>query len=120
MLLWLMHVGVVDSGTDGADLRGLLFIAWAVTFGMLWVASIRAHWTLSLVTLGAGVMFVLLSVGYYRDAPNALKGGGWIGFITAGMAWYGALAELLNAEFEQPILPTEPSQLFKRLHLGIR
>lgn len=120
MLLWLIHEGVIDGATAGGDLRGLLFAAWAVTFGMLWLASIREHWTLSLVTLGAGVMFVLLSIGYYGDSVNALKAGGWIGFLTAGLAWYGALAEMLNAEFEQPVLPTEPDHLLKLLHLGAR
>ncbi len=119
MLLWLMHEGVIDSATAGGDLRGLLFVAWAATFGLLWLSSIREHWTVSLVTLGAAVMFVLLSIGYYRDSTNALKAGGWIGFITAGLAWYGALAEMLNAEFEQPLLPTEPGDLMKRLHLGV-
>ncbi len=109
MLLWLIHEGVIDGTTAGGDLRGLLFVAWAVTFAILWLASVREHWTLSLVTLGAGVMFILLSIGYYGDSTNALRAGGWIGFITAGLAWYAALAEMLNAEFEQAVLPTDPS-----------
>jgi len=119
MLLWMIHEGVVDQAAAGGDLRGLLFVGWAVTFGILWLASVRAHWTLSLVTLGAGVMFILLSIGYYGDSTDALRAGGWIGFITAAIAWYGALAEMLNAEFEQPILPTEPGW-FRRFHLGAR
>lgn len=120
MLLWLIHEGVIDEVTAGGDLRGFLFIAWAVTFGILWLASVREHWTVSLVTLGAGVMFVLLSIGYYGESANAMRAGGWIGFITAGLAWYEALAELLNAEYEHPVLPTEPSQLMKLLNLGAR
>lgn len=118
MLLWLIHQGVVDGASSGGDLRGLLFAVWAATFGMLYLASIREHWVMGLVTLGAAVMFVLLSVGYYSDSHNALQFAGWIGFITAGVAWYGALAELLNAEFEQTVLPTGFDQLRHMLHLG--
>jgi hypothetical protein len=115
MLLWMIHEGVVDGVAAGGDLRGFLFIVWALTFGLLWLASIREHWTVSLVTLGAAAMFVLLSIGYYRESTNALMAGGWIGFFTAGLAWYAALAELLNAEFAQPVLPTDLSSLRRLL-----
>jgi succinate-acetate transporter protein len=120
MLLWLTHQGVIDGPSAGGDLRGLLFAAWAVTFGLLWLASIREHWALGLVTLGAGLMFVLLSIGYYSDSHNALRAGGWIGFITAGVAWYGALAQLLNAEYDHAVLPTGLDEIRKLLHFGAR
>src|SRR3990172_732261 len=118
MLLWMIHEGVIDEAGAAGDLRGFLFVGWAVTYGILWLASIREHWTLSLVALGATVMFVLLSIGYYRDATNALEAGGWVGFVTAVVAWYAALAEMLNAEFEQTVLPTDLSGI-KRL-LGVQ
>lgn len=116
MLLWLIRQDVIDGATAGGDMRGLLFAAWAATFGILWVGSMRAHWTLSLLSLGTAAMFVLLSIGYYRDSPDALQVGGWIGFVTAGLAWYAALAETLNAEFEEPVLPTDLGY-FRRFHL---
>ena len=119
MLLWLIHEGVVDGATAGGDMRGFLFVAWAMAFGILWLASIREHWTLSLVTLGAGVMFVLLSIGYYSDSTTALQASGWIGFITAVLALYGALAEMLNAEYEHHVLP-DLNEVVKLLHLGAR
>jgi succinate-acetate transporter protein len=119
MLLWLIQQGVVVQGADAGDLRGLFFAAWAVTFGILWLASMREHWALSLVTLGAGTMFVLLSIAYYADRESVLNVGGWIGFVTAGLAWYTALAEMLNAEFAQPVLPTNWTW-FDRFRLGTR
>jgi len=126
LFLWLMHQGVVDRAAVTTDMRGLLFVGWAVTFGMLWLASMREHWSLSLVTLGAAAMFVLLAIGYYREAAtsvpagsNVVRAAGWVGFVTAGLAWYSALAEVLNAEFAQPLLPTGP-EWFQRLRLRPR
>ena len=119
MLLWLIQEGVISDPAVNGDLRGFYFIGWTVTFGILWLASMRQHWSLGLVSLGAGVMFFALSVGYYGDSTNWLTFGGWIGFITAGLAWYSALAEMLNTEFEQPLLPTDLSW-FRNLHLGSR
>ncbi len=60
---------------------------------------------MSLVALGTGVMFVLLSYGQYEANTDLTKIGGWVGFITAGLDGYTGLAELLNAEVERPILP---------------
>jgi hypothetical protein len=119
MLLWLIQNGTVTEGTASGDLRGLFFAAWAVTFGILWLASMREHWALSLVTLGAGAMFVLLSIAYYGDREGFLTAGGWIGFLTAGLTWYVALAEMLNAEFARPVLP-EDRTWFDRFRLGTR
>lgn len=116
MLLWLIQERVIDGATAAGDLRGLLFAAWAATFGILWIGSMRAHWTLSLLTMGTAAMFVLLSIGYYRETTNAMDAGGWIGLVTAGLAWYAALAEALNAEFEEPVLPTDLGY-FRRFHL---
>ncbi len=119
MLLWMGQQGVVDEAAAGRDVRGFYFIAWAVTFGMLWLSSVRAHWTLSLVTLGAAAMFVVLSFADYADSANLLRAGGWVGFVTAGLAWYAGLAEMVNAEFERPVLPTDLTW-FSRLRLRPR
>jgi hypothetical protein len=114
--LWLIHEDVISGAAAAGDLRGLLFAAWAATFGILWIGSMREHWALSLLTLGASAMFVLLSIGYYRGSENAMNVGGWIGLVTAGLAWYSALAEALNAEFEEQVLPTDLGY-FRRFHL---
>ncbi len=116
VMLWLMHEGVVSAT---GDMRGLLFVGWGGLYGMLWIASIRAHWTLGLVTLGVTVMFALLAIGYYSEETNALQAGGYVGFITSFLAAYSALAEMVNSEREQPVLPTDLGSL-RRLILGAR
>ncbi len=107
MLLWLTQRGDIAATTASGDIRGLLFAAWAVAFGIVWLGSMREHWAMSLVALGTGVMFVLLSYGQYETNTNVTEIGGWVGFVTAGLGAYTALAELLNAEVERPILPTD-------------
>ena len=110
MLLWMIQRGVIGGETTG-DIRGFFFVPWVVTFGVVWLGSMRQHWTLALVTLGAAVMFVLLSIAHYADSTDMLKIGGWAGFVTTGLAWYAALAEMVNVEFERPVLPTGPEWL---------
>jgi len=116
VMLWLMHEGVV---TASADMLGFLFVGWAALFGILWVASMRAHWAIGLITLGATAMFVLLSIGYCSEEQNALQAAGYVGFITSFLAAYSALAEMVNSEREEPVLPTDLSS-FRRLIPGAR
>ena len=109
LLLWLNHGGIVPAdGAPGAmnNARGLLYAVWAISFGIVWLGSMRHHWALGLISLGFTAMFVLLSVGAYASNDTLINIGGWIGFVTAGVAWYTAFAEMINAEFESEILPT--------------
>ncbi len=107
MLLWLTEKGVVAGTTASGDIRGMLFAAWAVAFGIVWLGSMREHWTMSLVALGATVMFALLGVGQYADNSDITQAGGWVGLVTAALGGYAALAELVNAELQRPVLPTD-------------
>jgi len=111
MLLWLTERGVVEATTSSGDIRGMLYAAWAVAFGIIWLGSMRQHWAMSLIALGSGAMFVLLSVGQYATDNTSINIGGWIGLVTAGLGAYLALAELLNAEFERVVLPEDLATL---------
>ena len=63
------------------------------------------------MSLGATAMFVLLGIAHYADSTDVLKAGGWVGFVTPGPPWYSALADMVNVEFERPLLPTGPDWL---------
>ncbi len=71
----------------------------------------RQHWSIGMVALGAAIMFALLGISYYADSADVLTAGGWVGFVTCGLAGYAALAEMVNIEFERPVLPTGPDFL---------
>lgn len=116
MLVWLTQRGVVADTTATGDIRGLLFAVWAAAFGIVWLGSMREHWAMSLVALGAGVMFAFLSYGQYAANTDLTRIGGWVGFVTAALAGYAALAELLNAELERPVLPTDLAWLTRLGH----
>lgn len=116
-LLWLSQTGVVEAA--GRHMYALFFVAWAITFAIVWLGSVRQNWTFSLVALGASVMLVLLGVHYFGAGRGFLEAGGWVGFITAGLAWYASLAETLRLEYQRPVLPTDWSW-FRQFRAGHR
>ncbi len=117
-LRWLVQKDVITGDVSG-DPMGFFFVPWAITFGVAWLGSMREHWTLALVSLGATLMFVFLSIGHYADESDVVKIGGWIGFITSGIAWYAALAEMLNIEFKREVLPVD-AQWFEQFRARTR
>lgn len=117
LYLWLRQTGVVENST--AHMVALFFTAWAVTFAILWLGSVREAWTYSLVSLGSAVMLALLAIAYFGGGTTFRDIGGWVGFVTAGLAWYASLAEILNLEYRRPILPTDWTW-FRRTRPGHR
>ena len=84
---------------------GWYLISWGIFTTLMWFASFRT--TAALVAL-----FALLAATYYFLGAGELAGaatigkiGGWLGIITAIVAWYTAAAGVLSSTFGRAILP---------------
>jgi CheY-like chemotaxis protein len=61
-----------------------------------------------------GNTFIALAVGTFAAHPGAVnpdgwtKLGGWVGLVTAALAWYGSLAAVMNATAKRVVFPTFP------------
>src|SRR6266540_2668739 len=62
------------------------------------------------VAIGAYLLatFAVLSIGEFADASGITKFGGWLGIITAFLAWYLAAAVVINHTFKRTVLPVWP------------
>ncbi len=64
--------------------------ALVITFGVL---------TLALIAL---------TIGDLAESVTATHIGGWLGIITAALAWYTSFAGVMNATAGRPVLPVYP------------
>jgi len=67
-------------------LSGVLFILFAILF----------------------VTFAFLTIGEFGTSPSMTKIGGYLGLITALVAWYASFAGVLNNTAKRIVLPTWP------------
>jgi succinate-acetate transporter protein len=81
----------------GREAEGLFLLGWTIFTGIMLVATLRVSIAHILLFLCLFLTFVLLTVGALGDVAEASKAGGWVGLITAGVAWYIALAGVLSA-----------------------
>lgn len=103
-LLLLPGFGLASTfGTDTVALNhalGLVYLCWLLCIAVLLLASLRsAHMLLTLVLALLGLSFLFIMIGEFANANTPLLMiGGWIGIVTALMAWYASLANLLAIE----------------------
>jgi succinate-acetate transporter protein len=92
----------------GAEAVGVFLLGWTIFTGMMLLVTFKisiAHIALFLLLF---LTFLFLTAGDLQGEPSMKVYGGWLGLITAGIAWYIALAQVLsatNSPIKLPILP---------------
>ncbi len=108
MSLWylIVHSGLAKA--DSAKGVGIFLLAW--TIFTLYMTVVAARITGLLFTLFAVLLltFAFLTVGAFAAAPAITHIGGYLGLITAFVAWYASFAGVMNGTVKRPVLPTWP------------
>ena len=96
----------------GADLDNSLawfLIAFAIfnTYMLFWAT--RVNTAVMGVFLTLEITEIVLAIGFFRVAhgmsPYWVHVGGWVGIVTAGVAWYTSAAGVVNGMSPRPVLP---------------
>lgn len=88
--------------------EGLFLLVWAIFTGYMLIASMRVSVAVVGVFLTLFVTYVLLCVGVLNQQDSIVHAGGWLGLVTAVVAWYASFAGVTNATFGKQIIPTIP------------
>jgi succinate-acetate transporter protein len=81
----------------GEEAVGFFLLGWTIFTGIMLVATLRVSIAHILLFLCLFLTFLFLTVGALAGDTDMSKAGGWLGLITAGVAWYIALAGVLSA-----------------------
>jgi hypothetical protein len=108
--LWAFEQFYADSvpAKDAGHAVGLYLIAWGIFTTYMFVASLRTTVAVSAVFLLLAATFLLLGIGNAGPHPNVIKLGGWLGLVTAVVAWYASFAAVTNSTFGRTVLPVIP------------
>jgi Predicted membrane protein len=106
---WYLQTFVKMPAADAAAGAGLFLLAWGIFTLYMTVAAFRTNRVVFLV-------FVFLTLTYFALAIGALAGasglgvlGGYLGIVTALLAWYGSFATVTNFTFKRVVLPVGPA-----------
>jgi uncharacterized protein len=92
------------------EATGLFLLAWTIFTAYMLLASLRTTVVLSAVFAVLFATFLVLAIGNLAAPPNAsvIKAGGWLGLVTAFLAWYHSAAGVTNATWGRTLLPVFP------------
>ena len=96
------------TGTDAAKGIGVFLLAWTIFTLYMTVVASRISGVLFMLFAVLLVTFAFLTVGELGSSPNMTKIGGYLGLVTAFVAWYASFAGVLNNTAKKVILPTWP------------
>lgn len=88
--------GVVLEKTEANTAIGVYLLAWTIITGLLMLGSFRINGALAAVFVLLFVTFLLLTLGKLTGTSSFGNIGGWVGILTAIVAWYTALAGILR------------------------
>ena len=110
---WLSFAAYVkfvapSLGSGAGTATGVYLLAWTIFTAYMTIAALR----LNLAVLGVFVFltltFLLLTIGELGATTTAHHIGGWLGLITAVLAWYASCAVVVNTTWRRTVLPVFP------------
>jgi succinate-acetate transporter protein len=87
---------------------GLYLLVWAIFTAYMTIAATRVSLAVLAVFVFLTLTFVALCIGEFASKTGWTKLGGWLGLITAALAWYASLAGVMNDTAKRVVFPTFP------------
>ena len=103
--------GLLASPATKADVHtasGLFLLAWTIFTAYMLIAALRVNGALVIVFAVLIVTFILLAWGDFASNTSITKIGGYLGIVTAFLAWYASAAGVINATWKRVVLPVMP------------
>ena len=103
-----LAAALVKEGSLATAL-GVFLLGWTIFTVLMFLATLRSNLALMGVFFFLSLTFLALTIGWLAGPSTAwIQIGGWLGIITALIAWYTALAGVLGAGKAMFTLPTFP------------
>lgn len=87
---------------------GLFLLAWTVFTAYMVLPAARVSGVVLAVFVVLALTFLFLTIGALNESTAMKHVGGWLGLVTAVLAWYGSFAGVTNSTWGRVLLPTLP------------
>jgi succinate-acetate transporter protein len=88
---------------------GLYFLPWILFTAYMTIAAMKTNVAVLLVFVALTLAFLFLTIGNWGAGhTDMVKIGGWLGIITALLAWYASAAGVINETHGKVVLPVGP------------
>lgn len=96
------------TAKDVHTATGLFLLAWTIFTAYMLIAALRVNGAVALVFAVLVVTFILLAWGDFAENESIAKIGGYLGIVTALLAWYASMAGVVNSTWKRVVFPVMP------------
>jgi succinate-acetate transporter protein len=108
---WLAYWFLATSGNKvDAPGVGIFLLAWAIFTLYMTIAALKTNAVILAVLIALTLTFLLLALGAFATSATLDHIGGYLGVITALLAWYGSFAIVVNSTNKRAVLPLWPAK----------
>lgn len=118
MSFWYL-LNHLPTGAKANDLFhgvALYLLMWTIFTAYMAVASSRTTGAVMAVFVALTLTFLFLAIGWFaysetdfaKNSSPWIHIGGWLGIVTAALAWYASFAGVTNSTFKRVVLPVFP------------
>ena len=108
---WLAYWFLATSGNKvDAPGVGIFLLAWAIFTLYMTYAALKTNRVILSVFVALTLTFLLLALGAFATSATLTHIGGYLGVITALLAWYGSFATVVNSTHKRGVLPVWPAR----------
>jgi len=93
--------GIISAFTDPVELTsalGIYLISWFIVTFLFLIVTLRKSVALAVLFGFLATTFLVLAIGTFSGVASISKSGGALGILTAFVAYYIGLADLLEAD----------------------
>ncbi len=84
-------------------------LGWTIFTFYMMIAALKTNVAVLSVFVALTVTFLLLTIGNWGAGHTSMvKAGGWVGLLTALLAWYASAAGVINETHGKVVLPLGP------------
>lgn len=111
---WLSFAGYVHfiaptlPPTEAYKATGVFLLAWTIFTAYMTVGSLRTTGALAAVFVVLTLTFLFLTIGALDKSDTITHIGGWLGLVTAVLAWYASFAAVVNQTWKRSVVPVFP------------
>ena len=84
---------------------GLFLLAWTIFTAYMTVGALRVNGAVAAVFVVLVLTFLVLTIAEFAGAAGLVRIGGWLGIVTALLAWYASAAVIINTTWQRAVLP---------------
>ena len=84
---------------------GIYLLLWGIFTAFMFIGTLKHNRATQIVFLTLTALFLLLSIADFSGSAVLKTIAGWVGILCGMSAIYNSMAQVVNGEFDQKILP---------------